>query len=159
MANARRRALRKSRAQVGLARIALAPGALVGVSHVSKARLRSELGYGRNRLSKAVLTPPRRFGFSRLNVPRIVHESAGGSASFTSMTKAELHELVDLLPDASLEAAGALLRRAQDPVLAKLDAAPYDDEPLTDEDRVALEAARREPAVSWSEASSELSAD
>jgi hypothetical protein len=75
------------------------------------------------------------------------------------MTKAELHGLVDLLPDASLEAAGVLLRRAQDPVLAKLDAAPYDDEPLTDEDRVALEEARREPAVSWSEASLELGAD
>jgi hypothetical protein len=75
------------------------------------------------------------------------------------MTKAELHGLVDQLPDASLEAVGVLLRRAQDPVLAKLDAAPYDDEPLTDEDRVALEDAQREPAVSWSEASSELSAD
>lgn len=76
-----------------------------------------------------------------------------------AMTKAELHELVDLLPTASLDAAGVLLRRAQDPVLAKLDAAPYDDEPLTDEDRVALEEARGEPAVSWSEASSELGAD
>lgn len=75
------------------------------------------------------------------------------------MTKAELHELVDLLPNDSLDAAGVLLRRAQDPVLAKLDAAPYDDEPLTEEDRAALEEARREPAVSWSEASSELSAD
>lgn len=55
------------------------------------------------------------------------------------MTKAELHELVDALPTESIEAAGVLLRRAQDPVLAQLDAAPYDDEPLTDEDRLAVE--------------------
>jgi hypothetical protein len=73
------------------------------------------------------------------------------------MTKAELHDLVNALPDASVDAAGVLLRRAQDPVLAKLDAAPYDDEPLTDEDRAALEEATREPGLPWSEASSELS--
>jgi hypothetical protein len=78
--------------------------------------------------------------------------------SFISMTKAELHELVDALPDASLDAAGVVLRRAQDPVLAQLDAAPYDDEPLTGADRAALDEARREPGVSWSDASSELSA-
>lgn len=74
------------------------------------------------------------------------------------MTKAELHELVDALPDASIDAAGVPLRRAQDPVLAKLDAAPYDDEPLTDEDRAAVEDARNEPGVSWSDVSPELSA-
>jgi hypothetical protein len=50
------------------------------------------------------------------------------------MTKTELHQLVDALPDESLPAAAILLRRAQDPVAAKLDAAPYDDEELTDED-------------------------
>jgi hypothetical protein len=74
------------------------------------------------------------------------------------MTKAELHELVDALPEASVDAAGALLRRAQDPVLARLDAAPYDDEPVTEEDRAAVDEARGEPGVSWSEASAELSA-
>ena len=47
------------------------------------------------------------------------------------MTKAELHELVDALPDESLPAAAILLRRAQDPVIAMLDAAPYDDEELS----------------------------
>jgi hypothetical protein len=88
----------------------------------------------------------------------VIHELTVAGGSFISMTKAELHELVDALPDASLDAAGALLRRAQDPVLAQLDAAPYDDEPLTDEDRAALDAAKREPGVSWSEVSSELSA-
>ena len=73
------------------------------------------------------------------------------------MTKAELHDLVDALPEDSVDAAGVLLRRAQDPVLAKLEAAPFDDEPFTDEDRQAVEAARREPGVPWHEVSSELS--
>jgi hypothetical protein len=42
------------------------------------------------------------------------------------MTKTELHRLVDQLPEESLPAAAVLLRRAQDPLVAKLDAAPYD---------------------------------
>lgn len=63
------------------------------------------------------------------------------------MTKAELHRLVDALPDASLSAAAILLRRAQDPVMAKLDAAPYDDEELTDVELRAVEEARREPGI------------
>ena len=82
---------------------------------------------------------------------------AARGASLMLVTKAELHELVDALPEASLDAAGVLLRRAQDPVLAKLDAAPYDDEPLTEDDRAALEQARRERGIPWSEVSSELS--
>lgn len=65
------------------------------------------------------------------------------------MTKAELHELVDALREGSVHAAGVLLRRAPDPVLAKLEAAPLDDEPLTDEDREIMEAARREAGVPW----------
>lgn len=74
------------------------------------------------------------------SVAGTVRESVHGGATFISwMTKAELHELVDALPTESIEAAGVLLRRAQDPVLAQLDAAPYDDEPLTDEDRLAVE--------------------
>jgi hypothetical protein len=63
------------------------------------------------------------------------------------VTKAELHNLVDALPDESLPAAAILLRRAQDPVVAKLDAAPYDDdEDLTDEDLRAVKEARSEVA-------------
>jgi hypothetical protein len=72
------------------------------------------------------------------------------------MTKAELHDLVDTLPDESLDAAGILLRRAQDPVLARLDAAPYDDEPYGEDDRAAVEEALREPGVPWSDVSPEL---
>ena len=55
------------------------------------------------------------------------------------MTRAELHRLVDELPEESVEAAGALLTRAKDPMVATLEAAPFDDEPYTREDREASE--------------------
>lgn len=73
-----------------------------------------------------------------------------------SVTKAELHELVDALPEESLDAAAVLLRRARDPVLAQLDAVEFDDEPVTDEDRAAIDAARADPPIPWSEAKAEL---
>lgn len=75
------------------------------------------------------------------------------------MTKTELHRLVDALPAESLPAAAILLRRVQDPVAAKLDAAPFDDEELTNEDLSAVKEARREPGISWSDAEAELNAD
>jgi predicted DNA binding protein len=81
-----------------------------------------------------------------------------GATTVSCMTKTELYELVDALPDESLPAAAILLRRAQDPVIAKLDAAPYDDEDLTEEDLQAIRQARSEPSVPWSEAEAELSA-
>jgi hypothetical protein len=63
------------------------------------------------------------------------------------MTETEQHLLVDALPDESLRAAVILLRRAQDPVAAKLDAAPFDDEELTEEDLRVAEEVRSEPGV------------
>jgi hypothetical protein len=74
------------------------------------------------------------------------------------MTKTELHRLVDALPDESLPAAAILLRRAQDPVAAKLDAAPFDDEELSDEDRQAIQESQDEPGIAWSEVEAELNA-
>jgi len=47
------------------------------------------------------------------------------------MTRADLHRLVDELPDESVDAAVVPLTRAKDPVLATLQAAPFDDEPET----------------------------
>lgn len=55
------------------------------------------------------------------------------------MTRADLHRLVDELPDESVDPAGVLLTRAKDPVLAALEAAPFDDEPYTGDDRAASE--------------------
>jgi hypothetical protein len=43
--------------------------------------------------------------------------------------------------------------------MAKLDAAPYDDEDLTEDDQAALRDALAEPAVPWSEVEPELRAD
>lgn len=54
------------------------------------------------------------------------------------MTRAELHRLLDELPEASLEPVAQLLTRAKDPFLARLDAAPADDEATTAEDLAAL---------------------
>lgn len=71
-------------------------------------------------------------------------------------TKAELHELVDTLPEESLDAAAILLWRAQDPVLARLDAVEFDDEPVTGDDVAAIKAARDEPSIPWDEAKAEL---
>jgi hypothetical protein len=76
--------------------------------------------------------------------------------SLSDVTKAELHVLVDALPDESLDAAAILLRRAQDPVIAQLDAVEFDDEPITAQDRAALDAAREEPSIPWAEAKAEL---
>ncbi len=72
------------------------------------------------------------------------------------MTKTELHRLVDELPEESLQAAAVLLRRAQDPVIATLESAPYDDEALGEDDLRAVHEARREPSVAWSEVEAEL---
>ncbi len=54
----------------------------------------------------------------------------------------DLHRLIDELPDDSLGHVVWLLRRARDPMLVLLDAAPEDDEPLTAEDVAAIEEAR-----------------
>ena len=71
------------------------------------------------------------------------------------MTRAELHRLVDELPEESVDAAGVLLIRAKDPVVATLEAAPFDDEPYTGEDRAVSEegwaAYRRGEAINVAE--------
>lgn len=75
------------------------------------------------------------------------------------MTRTELHRLVDELPEESVDAAAVLLERARDPVVAKLDAAPYDDEELTEADQDAVREALREPPLPWSALESELRAE
>ena len=78
-----------------------------------------------------------------------------------TMTRADLHRLVDELPEASLEPAAVLLERAKDPVEARLEAAPRDDEPFTDEERRAVDEALADPrpSIPWEEARRELLAD
>lgn len=72
--------------------------------------------------------------------------AAAGVGSNARQAQTELHRLVDA--DQSLPAAAILLRRAPGPVAAKLDAPPYEDEELTDEDLRAAKEARSEPGLS-----------
>jgi hypothetical protein len=78
-----------------------------------------------------------------------------------AMTRADLHRLVDELPEASLEPAAVLLERAKDPAEARLEAASWDDEPFTEEERRAVDEALSDPSrsVPWDEAKRELLAD
>ena len=66
-------------------------------------------------------------------------------------TKQTLHSLVDELPDSELGAAAQNLSYlrllGEDPVLKAMLTAPLDDEPLTEEDRVALTQARGDLAA------------
>ena len=59
------------------------------------------------------------------------------------MTRADLHELLDSLPDERLdEARRRLAELVDDPVLRALMLAPVDDEPLTDEERASIDEAK-----------------
>jgi hypothetical protein len=79
------------------------------------------------------------------------------------MTRAELHRLVDELPEESVDAAGVLLTRAKDPMVATLEAAPFDDEPYTGRDREASEegwaAYRQGEAIDVAELRAEFESD
>ena len=61
-------------------------------------------------------------------------------------TKADLHRLVDGLPEENLPAAERALTTLQDedPVLRAFMNAPLDDEPLTEEDIAAIEEAHED---------------
>ena len=65
-------------------------------------------------------------------------------AASRTLDRAELHRLVDALRPDALDEARAALERLADPVQLALLAAPVDDEPVTDEDRRDIEAAREE---------------
>ena len=63
------------------------------------------------------------------------------------MTRAELHELLDSLPDDRLEEAGRRLAElVDDPVLRALMLAPIDDEPLAPEQAERLDRRRTSAA-------------
>jgi hypothetical protein len=63
----------------------------------------------------------------------------------TTVTRAELHALVDALPNSELDEAKRYLRglNTTDPVLRSFLLAPLDDEPETDEEREMVEEAKR----------------
>ncbi len=58
----------------------------------------------------------------------------------------ELHHLVDQIPEADVLAARRLLHSLMDPVERALLLAPIDDEAETEDERAAVDAARKDPA-------------
>ena len=67
------------------------------------------------------------------------------------MTRADLHRLVDELPEESIDPTATVLERARNPLWATLQAAPPDDEPVTSEDITAVEEGRAQPGISIEE--------
>ena len=70
----------------------------------------------------------------------------------TGNIRQELHTLLDRLPESGIPAARDYLRTLVDPVESALAAAPDDDEPLSEHERTAIEAAggrreRHEPSI------------
>ena len=57
----------------------------------------------------------------------------------------ELHWLLDRIPESDVSTAHRFLRSLVDPVALSVLNAPYDDEPETEEERAAVDVARREP--------------
>ena len=64
------------------------------------------------------------------------------------MTRADLHRLVDELPEESIDPTAVVLERARNPLWAVLQAAPPDDEAVTAEDIAAIEEGRTQPGIS-----------
>lgn len=80
-----------------------------------------------------------------------------------SVTRTDLHRLVDALPEESLDPVAVLLQRAHDPGLANRDAGPWEDESISaEEDAAAAEArgeADRGEVIAWDDIKRELLTD
>ena len=124
---------------------------LAGVRPRRRSRNGHAVRFGRARLIKSCRKRARRPGWVRDAVVQVLagHEGPMRATHVHAAVEALLgeQELVDALPDESLPAAAVLLRRAQDPVIARFDAAPYDDEELSEEDLEAIRQARSEPGI------------
>ncbi|MCX6592203.1 MAG: hypothetical protein NTZ56_11820 [Acidobacteria bacterium] len=59
-----------------------------------------------------------------------------------SDTRQQAHQLIDLMPETRLSGVVQLLEELVDPVAAALRNAPLDDEPETDDERVAVAEAK-----------------
>lgn len=62
------------------------------------------------------------------------------------LPKQRLHQLIDELPDEEMQAAQRYLEflsACHDPLVRALESAPEDDEPITDEEREAVDEAER----------------
>lgn len=82
-----------------------------------------------------------------------------GDTLVGTMTRADLHRLVDELPNESIDSAAVVLDRIRDPFWGALLSSPPDDEPFTAEERAAVEAARRQPGISQEELLADIDPD
>ncbi len=71
----------------------------------------------------------------------------GDEAVAIVTAREELHLILDHIPESDVATAGKFLRSLVDPVELSLLRAPIDDEPETEEEREAVERARREPGL------------
>lgn len=62
------------------------------------------------------------------------------------LTRDQLHQIIDLLPDDAISRASAAIEDIVDPVTRALLMAPMDDEPYTEEERAAVAEADAELA-------------
>lgn len=60
------------------------------------------------------------------------------------LTRDQMHRLIDALPESQLGDASVVLEQLTDPLTRALLLAPEDDEPLTEEERTRIKAARAE---------------
>lgn len=71
-----------------------------------------------------------------------------GGTVYAMTTKERLHKVVDALSEEeAADALDYLVSRGRDPLARRLDSAPLDDEPLTDEERESLREAREDFAA------------
>ena len=73
-----------------------------------------------------------------------------GSPDMAPLPKKHLHQLVDELPEDEIQAAEHCLRALcahEHPIVRAMRSAPIDDEPVTDEDRKAIEEGDRDIAA------------
>jgi hypothetical protein len=79
------------------------------------------------------------------------------------MTRTELHQLLDAIPDDALDRAREALEPLADPFLVMLAAADVDDEPEMDDERAAVDEARLDIAAGrvrpWEEVRSQLAGE
>ena len=73
-------------------------------------------------------------------------EQSPAKEGYGSLTRDELHRLVDAIPDSELASAAAALEPLVDPVMRALLTGPIDDEPETEEERAAVAEAKAELA-------------
>jgi hypothetical protein len=72
----------------------------------------------------------------------------GSGTLYVMTTKERLHQVVDAMSEQeAVDALDYLVSRGRDPLARRLDAAPLDDEPLTDEERESLRDARADKAA------------